>query len=119
MTLEERVRYLENELTALQKASAAGAPNVYAAARQHCDVHFEKVKLEEQNYGALWNCESIARNAFREKHKVKGARVAPARYIQTEKDSAEYFELFKAFLTVYQDYLTKNAPQVKPHEASV
>ena len=79
-----------------------------------CKAYFEKVRAPGQDFGAQMDSAEIARKAFREKHHRKGPRFnAPSRYITTAEDGAEVFELYKAFLTVYQNYLygNKSAPE--------
>ena len=80
------------------------ASNVYAVASQNCKAYFESVKLENQHYGARNDCESLARQAIREKYGVTGRDVA-SRYIDTEEKATEYIGLFKEFLKIYQHYL--------------
>ena len=105
MTVEERLEQLESELAKLRGKPVVYATNAYAVARQNVNAHFLQVKQAGQNYGAQMYCEDIARKAFRETHGVTGRDKTPPRYIDTEEKAAEYFELFKTFLDVYQNYL--------------
>ena len=104
MTVEQRIEALERELAALRGKPVVYASNVYAVASQNCKAYFESVKLENQHYAARNDCESLARQAIREKYGVTGRDVA-SRYIDTEEKATEYIGLFKDFLKIYQRYL--------------
>lgn len=108
MTLEERIELLEGELAKLRGKPVVYATSAYAVARQNCKAHFEAVKAEGQHYGAEMVCEQAARSAFKERNGIEKGRDVPSHYIKTEDDGREYFELFKAFLEVYQNYLRGN-----------
>lgn len=105
MTVEQRVELLEQEIVKLQRKQVGCYRSAYAVASQNCKACFDAVKLEGQHFRAQMACEEAARKAFREKHKVGGMNCPPSRYIDTEEKGAEYVSLFKAFLTVYQQYL--------------
>ena len=112
MTLEERIELLESELTKLRGKPVVYATSAYAVARQNCKAYFKSVQGEEQNYAGHMGCEQLARTAFKEKHGAVGkGNNTPNQYIRTEEDAAEYFELFKAFLSVYQRYLNGGEAQ--------
>ena len=108
MTLEERVAFLEQEL-ARRDSKPERPRKPYDTARKACEEYFEQKKLSGQNYGGFSMCCSVARAAFKEKHDlVRNHRhLAPAQYIQTEKDAAEYVSLFKSFFDVYQNYIER------------
>ena len=112
MTLEERIEMLESELTKLMGKPVVYATNAYAVAHQNCKAYFESIRQEGQFYRGLFDCEQIARSAFKDRHGAgrEGSRY-PNQYIRTEEDAAEYFELFKAFLSVYQRYLNGGEAQ--------
>lgn len=108
MTLEERVAFLEQELA--RRDSKPEMPlNAYRQARAACEDYFKQKKLEGQNYSAFTTASAAAREAFKEKHDLIMNRryLTPAKYIQTEKDAAEYVSLFKSFFDVYQNYIEK------------
>ena len=105
--MEIRISALEQELVKLRGKPVVYASNIYSVASQNCKAYFESVKGEGQDYGARMLCEKAARDAFKERHSITG-RDVPSRYILTEEDAKEYFELFKEFLSVYQNYMQKN-----------
>ena len=105
MTLEERIEALEAELTQLRAKPPAHTHSAYRVANQNCKAYFEQTKAKQQHYGGLGACREMTRAAFREKHAVTGRNISPTQYIRTEEEGVEYFELFKAFLSVYQGYL--------------
>lgn len=107
MTMEQRIEALEQELAKL-KSRPAGRSSEYSKASKSCKAYFEEVRRPGQNYGALNECEHIARTAFKEKNVERPRRTQPNRYISTPEEGTEYFELFKAFLTVYQGYLERS-----------
>ena len=107
MTLEERMAALEAELAQLRGNQPARTITPYKIADKNCREYFEQVKAHWQKYGGLYACQQVARDAFKEKHGVKEKGASPMRYIETEDDGTEYFELFKAFLSVYQAYVHK------------
>lgn len=106
--LEERIIALEAELAKLRDKPPTYSRSAYAEASQKCKEYFESVKGSEQHYGACNTCEQAARAAMKERRGAehKGENF-PSRYIRTEEDGAEYLELFKEFLAVYQDYLNQ------------
>lgn len=103
----DRIAALKQEIAELRK-NAQPAPKAYALASQKCDEYFLSVRQKGQHYGAQTICENAARSAIREKKGLKGKEYSrPNRYITTEEDAEEYFELFKRFLSVYQEYRQK------------
>lgn len=114
MTPEERAEIVEQLRTELlEKFKHNPLPRIqsaYTVAHHNCEAYFIGQQLPAQHYGALMVCENMAWQAFKERHGagIKGNNL-PNQYIQTEEDGKEYFELFKAFLTVYQTYLSAAA----------
>ena len=103
----DRIAALKQEIAELRK-TAQPAPKAYALASRKCRQWFLQVKDTNQHYGAQIICENPARSAVREKKGLQGKEYSrPNRYITTEEDAEEYFELFKRFLSVYQEYRQK------------
>ena len=104
MTVEERIQALENEVALMKQKKPAYTLTAYREAVKKCEAHYASVRMPGQDFGGLMYCEHLARKAFKDKHKVTGdALGSPGRYIRTEEDALEYFDMFKKFLTVYQD----------------
>ena len=108
MTMEERVKALEEELARLRdKPGGHYSKRIYTQASQKCEERFNQVRQAGQDYGALIGCETITREAVREKYRVRGKGQYPGRYIDTMEKGIEYVALFQEFLTVYQRFLSK------------
>ena len=118
MTMEQRIEALEQELAKLKSRPAGQTRSEYAKASSSCKAYFAEIKRPAQNYGALFECERIARTAFKEKNIAQNRRAQPNRYISTPEEGTEYFELFKAFLTVYQGYLERSDESDLQRQAS-
>lgn len=107
MTVEQMFRLREElkmeVLRELKKSRTYPVP--YTVAHRKCDDYFFSVQLEKQHFGARMICEDAARQAFKERHRVRGS-MRPSTYIQTEADAEEYFSLYQEFLSVYQKYLS-------------
>ena len=108
MTMEERVKALEEEIRELKK-SRQGPPRLghYAEASRKCRALFEEKKLTGQTYAVETVCEQAARAVFKERHKVGYGKEgnSPAKYIQTKEAAEEYVKLCSTLFDVCQVYL--------------
>lgn len=108
MSVEERLHALEEEVLRLKAQSAAGSSRYYQNAMQEARAYFQSIRMPGQSYGAEMESAAIARHAFREKHHRTGTQFnSPSRYICTEDDAADFLRAYKAFVTLYQQYLSQ------------
>ncbi len=103
LELRQKIAELEQRIDNIQRRPTVTYPSwVYAHTKDRCDTYFKSVKFPDQWYSGETVCMQAARTAYKERRKVDGR---PERYILTEEDGEEFFQLFKAFADIYQGYL--------------
>lgn len=106
LELRQGVAELEQRLANMQSRPLPYSSWVYAKTKKECEDYFHSVTQQTWQGGIILLCEQLGREAFKSARKIGQACYRPNQYILTEEDGQEYFELVKAFVDVYVDYMT-------------